>query len=236
MSDRHDTVTAPAVELEAVTKEFDQVRALDRVDLSIRQGEFVSIIGPSGCGKSTLLNLVAALDAPTSGTVKVSGRRLTDIKDISRYRRQEVGLVFQLHNLLPRISVLANIEVVMFGTHRTSRARRARAVELLREVDLEGRETRLPTQLSGGERQRVAIARALANDPHLLLADEPTGNLDPESAGRVMDLFDHVHATGVSILMVTHDASLAPSAERIVSMRAGRIVSIEPSARAPAAL
>ncbi len=213
-----------AVELRQVVKIYDgNVRALDGVDLAVTSGEFVAITGPSGCGKSTLLHLVAALDTPTSGEVRVDGRDLRAVHDLSRFRRDEVGLVFQLHNLIPQVSVMANVEVAMFGTRRSSRQRRARALELLQEMDLGGREDRLPTKLSGGERQRVAIARALANEPRLLLADEPTGNLDSASVGRMLGVFHRLHLTGVTIVLVTHDHSVAEAAERTVVMSDGRI-------------
>jgi putative ABC transport system ATP-binding protein len=216
---------APAIALDEVVKRYaGGIVGLDHVSLSIKKNEFVALTGPSGCGKSTLLHLVAALDEPTSGTVHVNGQNLAKIRDISHFRRKEVGLVFQLHNLLPRISVLANIEVVMYGTHRNTRERRARALALLGEVDLKGRGERLPTQLSGGERQRVAIARALANEPGVLLADEPTGNLDAESALRIMELFDRVRTMGVTILLVTHDEGLARLADRTARLEAGRLV------------
>jgi len=215
----------PAIELRDVVKVYEGgVRALDGVDLVVEEGEFVAITGPSGCGKSTLLHLVAALDTPTSGSVLVEGRDLDRVHDMSRFRREQVGLVFQLHNLLPQVSVRANIEVAMFGSRRSARGRRDRALELVQEMDLEGREDRLPTRLSGGERQRVAIARALANEPRLLLADEPTGNLDAASVDRMIGVFHQLHASGVTILLVTHDHSVAQAAQRTVYMRDGRIV------------
>jgi len=215
----------PAIELRDVVKVYEGgVRALDGVDLTVSAGEFIAITGPSGCGKSTLLHLVAALDIPTSGKVLVDGHDLRTIRDLSSFRREQVGLVFQLHNLIPQISVLANIEVAMFATHRSAHKRRARALELVEEMDLAGRENRLPTKLSGGERQRVAIARALANEPRVLLADEPTGNLDSESVNRMLQVFQQLHSTGVTILLVTHDHSVARAAERTVYMRDGRRV------------
>ncbi len=235
MSERHPSTLAPdaarspaeppAIELIDVVKEYGGgVRALDHVSLVVKKGEFVALSGPSGCGKSTLLHLIAALDRPTEGIVRVNGRNLAHIHDLSGFRRLEVGLVFQLHNLLPRISVVANVEIAMYGTHRNSDARRERAMELLEEVDLAGRADRLPTQLSGGERQRVAIARSLANDPAVLLADEPTGNLDAESAHRIMALFARLQHRGMTVLLVTHDLGLASMADRLERIEAGRIV------------
>ncbi len=217
--------SSPAVEVRGVTKSYDgTVMALRGVDLEVTGGEFVAITGTSGCGKSTLLHLLAALDAPTSGSVAVDGRDLAGIRDLSRYRRQEVGLVFQLHNLLPQLTVLANVEVAMLGTGTGRSERRARALDLLARVDLRGLEHRHPTQLSGGERQRTAIARALANRPRVLLADEPTGSLDSASTTRALGLFRSVRDEGVTIVMVTHDPDVAAEAHRIVDMADGRIV------------
>jgi ABC-type lipoprotein export system ATPase subunit len=218
---------APAVEVEDLVKVYEGALgpALDGVSLRVAPGEFVAITGPSGCGKSTLLHLIAALDAPTSGVIRVNGRDLARLHDVNAYRRNEVGLVFQLHNLLPRLSTRQNVEIAMLGTHRSPAERRARALELLADVDLEGREERLPTELSGGERQRVAIARALANEPSILLADEPTGNLDSGSVHTVLTLFGGLrteHAT--TILFVTHDREVASTAERVITMRDGRVV------------
>ncbi len=213
------------VELKNVVKVYGgNVRALDGVSLEISPGEFVAITGPSGCGKSTMLNLVGALDTPTSGAILVDGRDLRRIRDLNKYRREDVGLVFQLHNLLPEQPVIANIGAVMFGAGLNSHDRRAKALDLLEQVDLQGREYRLPTQLSGGERQRVAVARALANSPRLLLADEPTGSLDSDAAKVVMELFHSLHNSGVTIMLVTHDPTIAASADRTIEMRDGRIL------------
>jgi putative ABC transport system ATP-binding protein len=230
MSDRGQAPSsgaAIAIEAAGVTKEFDDgaVRALGGVDLNVSHGEFVAIMGPSGCGKSTLLHLLAALDSPTSGTIRVEGQDLTHLADPSRYRRQTIGLIFQLHNLLPRLSALGNIEVAMMGSRRPRNERRAWALQLLSELDLSGRERRRPSQLSGGERQRVAIARALANNPPVLLADEPTGSLDSSSSANVLALFVRLQRDhGVTTVMVTHQQAVAETADRIFQMRDGKIV------------
>ncbi|MGA2305456.1 MAG: ABC transporter ATP-binding protein [Acidimicrobiales bacterium] len=214
-----------AIEVTGATRNYPgQVVALDGVDLSVAYGEMVAVTGPSGCGKSTLLHLLAAIDAPTAGTVVVAGHDLARLGDLSAYRREEVGLVFQFHNLLPQLPALLNVELPMLGTHRSAHQRRDRARELLAAVDLEGRERRLPTELSGGERQRVAIARALANDPKILLADEPTGSLDSTSTGRFLELLERLSQAGTTIVMVTHDSEVAAHAHRIIEMRDGRVV------------
>jgi putative ABC transport system ATP-binding protein len=227
---RGDVTRPDAVELRRVTKSYERgFRALDEIDLRIAQGEFVAVTGPSGCGKSTMLHLIAALDTPSAGQVLVDGRDLLKIHDLSGYRRNHVGLVFQLHNLLASQPIVANVEAVMFGTRTAARERRARASELLAQVDLAGREHRLPTQLAGGERQRVAVARALANRPRLLLADEPTGSLDSASAVRILELIKQVHETGVTIVLVTHDLSIAAAADRTIHVRDGKVVEVAPA-------
>jgi putative ABC transport system ATP-binding protein len=214
-----------AVEVKGVTRVYPgPVTALAGFDLTMDYGEMVAITGPSGCGKSTLLHLLAAIDSPDAGSVIVAGRDLAHIHDLSEYRRQEVGLVFQFHNLLPHVPALANVELPMFGTHRSARQRKARARELLAEVDLEDCEHRLPTELSGGERQRVAIARALSNDPKILLADEPTGSLDSASTANFMVLLKRLSDEGTTIVMVTHDPELASHAHRVIEMRDGRVI------------
>ena len=217
-----------AVATRELRKHFDGgvVRALDGVELDVLRGEWVAVTGPSGCGKSTLLHLLAALDSPTSGTVQVLGANLGTLRNVERFRRTRVGLVFQLHNLLPQLSAQQNVEVAMFGVIRGRRQRADRARQLLADVDLAGAEGRDPTRLSGGERQRVAIARALANDPPLLLADEPTGSLDSASVTRVIELVQQLRRDRpeLTVVMVTHDARVAAAADRIVHMRDGQIV------------
>ncbi|HZP28500.1 MAG TPA: ABC transporter ATP-binding protein [Acidimicrobiia bacterium] len=214
-----------AIEAIDVTKEYgDRVRALDHANLCVPEGEWLAITGPSGSGKSTLLHLFAALDQPTSGRILVAGRDLRHLPNVDRYRREEVGLVFQLHNLLPHLTARQNLEIAMLGTHRARRTRRERAAALLGEVGLAGKAGRKPPELSGGERQRVALARALANDPRLVLADEPTGSLDPASVSQTLDMFRTLREQhGITIIMVTHDADVAAAADRTVTMREGRI-------------
>ncbi|HYU66700.1 MAG TPA: ABC transporter ATP-binding protein [Jatrophihabitantaceae bacterium] len=219
---------AAVVEVRDVHKDFDHgvVPALTGISLSVGRGEWVAVNGPSGCGKSTLLHLLAALDVPTSGTVEVFGEDLVHLRSPAQFRRTSVGLVFQLHNLLPQLTAAQNVEIAMFGRLRDRAERRERAYRLLAEVDLAGRESRPPTRLSGGERQRVAIARALANDPPLLLADEPTGNLDTASVDHVIELVQRLRQARpeLTVIMVTHDPRVADAADRVVHMRDGRIV------------
>jgi putative ABC transport system ATP-binding protein len=225
----------PAIVVQDVHKDFDGgvVRALNGVDLTVQRGEYVALTGPSGCGKSTLLHLIAALDEPSAGTVLVAGQDVTRLRNPAAFRRDRVGLVFQLHNLLPQLTAAQNIEVAMFGTGLGRRQRSERARELLAQVDLTGRESHTPPRLSGGERQRVAIARALANKPSLLLADEPTGNLDSAAVRRIVDLLADLRSRqpDLSILLVTHDPSVAAGADRIVHMRDGKVVADELASR-----
>jgi len=215
----------PAIETVDVVKTFDGgiIRALDGVSLRVEAGEFVALTGPSGCGKSTLLHLIAGLDSPTSGAVWVDGQELGRIRDMDAFRRREVGLVFQLHNLLPHLTALQNIEVAMLGNGFSHKEQRQRAQELLEAVGLGAKAKTEPTRLSGGERQRLAIARALANRPRVLLADEPTGNLDSESVDRVLKLISGLRDSLLAVLLVTHDAHVASMADRVVRMRDGRV-------------
>lgn len=201
------------------------VRALDQVNLAVQAGEFLAVMGPSGCGKSTLLNLLGALDQPTEGAVWVAGEDLSRLKDVDRFRARTVGFVFQLHNLLPTLTAVENVEVPMQGQGLNRKQRRERAANLLKLVDLSDRQDHLPSQLSGGQRQRVAIARALANDPALILADEPTGALDSQSGEEFLKLLaDLNRSQGTTIVVVTHDRRVAQATQRILRMRDGQIV------------
>ena len=215
-----------AIEVRGLEKSFEEgrIKALNGMELTVATGEFVAIVGPSGCGKSTLLHLVAALDQPDGGEIRVAGHDLLSRKDLNHYRARHVGMVFQLHNLLPALTALENVQVPMFELGRPPRERRRRAGELLRLVGLEGRERNRPPELSGGERQRVAIARALANDAPILLADEPTGSLDSEAGRRILDLLEELRRErGLTVVLVTHDPGVAARADRVVRMLDGRL-------------
>jgi ABC-type lipoprotein export system ATPase subunit len=201
------------------------VNALNGVNLAIEEDEFVAVMGPSGSGKSTLLNMVGALDQPTSGEVLVAGEALSALVDPDRFRSQMVGFVFQLHHLIPILTAVENVTVPMRELRMNSKERVARANMLLEIVGLGKKASQLPTQLSGGERQRVAIARALANEPCLILADEPTGNLDTSSGMEIMGIFKDLNRNyGTTVIVVTHDSSVARSADRIVHLLDGEIV------------
>jgi putative ABC transport system ATP-binding protein len=207
-----------------------EVHAVEDVDISIRRGEYVAIMGPSGSGKSTLLNLLGALDRPTAGEVYFEETPFSRLGSLDRFRSQKLGFVFQSFYLLPVLTAAENVQVPMFETPWGPEQRAARAAELLNTVGLSHRVRHMPNQLSIGERQRVAVARALANEPILLLADEPTGNLDSKAAAGIFDLFDHLHQErGVTIVLITHDEGFAHRAKRLVRMRDGKIVSDESS-------
>ncbi len=201
------------------------VHALDDINLAVAAGEFVAIMGPSGCGKSTLLNMLGALDQPTAGEVWVAGENLARLKDVDAFRASTVGFIFQLHNLLPTLSALENVETPMQGRVASARVRRARALHLLERVGLAERARALPNQLSGGQRQRIAIARALANSPKLVLADEPTGALDSQSGEEILRLIGELNRSeGATVAVVTHDRRVAQATQRILRMQDGRIV------------
>lgn len=202
----------------------DEIRALDNVNLTVQEGELLSVMGPSGSGKSTLLNLIGALDRPTDGKVLISGQDLADIRNVDEFRATTVGFVFQLHNLLPTLTSRENVEVPMQG-RLGSAERRSRAEELLSLVDLADRMDHLPNQLSGGQRQRVAVARALANQPPLVLADEPTGNLDSTAGKALMELIRRLNREQrTTFLVVTHDPAVARQTNRVIVMGDGKIV------------
>ncbi len=206
------------------------VAALSEVDLTVPAGEFTALVGPSGSGKSTLLNLIGGLDHPSSGEIRVNGLSLgaADEPELMRYRRERVGFIFQSFNLLPTLTALENVEAPLMLAEVSRRERRERAQALLESVGLEARTHHKPNELSGGEKQRVAIARALANRPVLLLADEPTGNLDSKTGRAVLDLLcGLLAAQGLTLIMVTHDPEIAAHAHRIIHLRDGRIQSIE---------
>src|SRR5271170_2184742 len=216
------------------TMGVDQVvNALCGITMSIRHNEYVAIMGPSGSGKSTLMNLIGCLDTPTKGKYWLNGHLVSELNDdeLARIRNREIGFVFQTFNLLARATALHNVELPLIynGTPAAQRLERAQAA--LRAVNLDGRMHHKPNELSGGQRQRVAIARALINRPSIILADEPTGNLDSKTGDEIMALFDDLHSKGNTIVLVTHEPDIAEFAHRIVHIRDGRIFSDEPSAR-----
>lgn len=220
--------TTLAVKAEGLTKHYEngRITALDGLDLAVEVGEFVALCGPSGCGKSTLLNMLAGIDRPDSGLLEVAGKSLAGLSDeeVDVYRGQTVGLVFQLHNLLPNLTAVENVQVPMLTTSVNALERRKRASMLLERVGLHGRERSRPATLSGGERQRVAIARALANQPQILLADEPTGALDSKNGERLLELLEAIRSEfKTTLIVVTHDQRLAERAERVVNMLDGRV-------------
>jgi putative ABC transport system ATP-binding protein len=213
------------------------VRALRGVDLAVRQGEFVAVMGPSGCGKSTLLNLIAGLDTPTDGEVLIAGESLAggSEDELARVRRKHVGVVFQFFNLLEGMTVLENVALPAVAAGSSRHRAESRARELLDLLGLADRARLLPGPLSGGQRQRLAIARALANRPTVLLADEPTGALDSAGGAEVLELFRALHASGQTIVLVTHDERVAAPAERVLHMRDGRLIgAVAPPAAAEA--
>jgi len=199
------------------------VRAVDEVDLDVASGETVAVMGPSGCGKSTLLHLLGGLDRPTGGELWLAGQRHDQMgeRGLSRLRRDAVGFVFQAFHLMDELTAVENVELPALLAGRPARAARRRATELIERVGLAERARFLPSALSGGQRQRVAIARALANEPQVVLADEPTGNLDSAATLEVLRLFDSLHAAGQTLVIVTHDARIAATADRMISMRDG---------------
>jgi putative ABC transport system ATP-binding protein len=222
--------SAPIVSLRDVRRDYalgaERVHALQGVSLDVERADYVAIVGPSGCGKSTLLNLVGVIDQPTSGTVTIAGKRVDAMSDreATSFRLHNIGFVFQRFYLMPILSALENVALPMAEARVTRDERNSRAAELLAYVGLSARERHRPSELSGGEQQRVAIARALANHPALLLADEPTGELDARTGTEIISLFERLSSDGTTIVVVTHDEDLAHAARHNVHMRDGRIV------------
>jgi putative ABC transport system ATP-binding protein len=206
-----------------------EINAVSGVDIEIRRGEYVAIMGPSGSGKSTLMNLIGCLDSPSKGDYYINGRLVSSMTDdeLARIRNKEIGFVFQTFNLLPRATSLHNVELPLIYAGISAEDRIARARKALSQVDLEQRMHHKPNELSGGQRQRVAIARALVNDPSILLADEPTGNLDTATGNEIMALFERLHQQGNTIVLVTHEHDIAMHAHRIIFVRDGKVAKDE---------
>ena len=217
-----------AVEIKDLYKSYEngRIKALNGINLTIKDGEFVSIIGPSGSGKSTLLNMLGALDVPDSGSISVAGEDLKSSKNLNEFRGEKIGFIFQLHNLIPNISVRENVEIPMFTQGMSSKEMKNCALKLLDDVGLKDKADILPNKLSGGERQRVAIARALANDPSIILADEPTGSLDSKTSSKILKQLIYLHEDkNVTLIIVTHDMDVAKLADRVVEVLDGEIIS-----------
>jgi putative ABC transport system ATP-binding protein len=227
--------TPPLIETRGLEKHYqmgaETVRALRGVDLAIHANEYVAIMGPSGSGKSTLMNLIGCLDTPTAGDYILNGNHVAGMGDdqLARVRNREIGFVFQTFNLLPRSTALENVELPLVYGGVGARERRERAVAALKAVELGDRLDHRPNELSGGQRQRVAIARALVTRPSIILADEPTGNLDSRTSEEIMALFERLHAEGQTVIMVTHEPDIAARAHRVVTLRDGVISSDEPA-------
>jgi putative ABC transport system ATP-binding protein len=227
------TNDANTYELVGVERSYSKggvtVNALRGIDLTIKKGEMIALEGPSGSGKTTLLQLLGALDVPTKGIVRFAGRELERSSDseLTKIRNEEIGFVFQQFNLIPTLTAEENVAIAMVPRHLDRATRIARGVELLNQVGLGHRLGHLPSRLSGGEQQRVAIARALANEPRVVVADEPTGNLDTETAAGVMDLIAQLHSeSGVTVILATHDESISTRAQRRIRLRDGRVVDL----------
>jgi putative ABC transport system ATP-binding protein len=223
------------IDIRDITKVYqmgqEQVHALSGVNLGVERGEYVAIMGPSGSGKSTLMNLIGCLDTPTSGSYVLNGRevaRMTD-DELAAIRNQEIGFVFQTFNLLPRTNALQQVELPLVYSGLARKERRERAVKALEAVGLGDRMNHQPNEMSGGQRQRVAVARALINDPSILLADEPTGNLDSQTGAEIMALFEDLNRRGNTIVLVTHEEDIAAHARRIVRLRDGKVLQDQPN-------
>jgi putative ABC transport system ATP-binding protein len=217
------------LELRNVSKIYrlggEEIRALDDVTLDIEAGQFISIIGPSGSGKSTLMHILGCLDTPSSGTIRLDGKMIQDAtsRELAQIRNRKIGFVFQFFNLLPKLNVLQNVELPMIYSGISARQRRERAMASLRMVEMENRAKHRPSQLSGGQQQRTAIARALVNDPRIVFADEPTGNLDSHTGELILQMFSRLSSEGRTIILVTHDPEIAAVTPRRIEIRDGRV-------------
>lgn len=214
------------VNLENVTKSYDKglTKTLKNINLQIEKGTAISIMGPSGSGKSTLLNMIGALDIPDNGKIVIDSTDIATIKDLSEFRRKTVGFVFQLHNLIPNLTSRENVELPMYGTGLKAEEMKKRALKLLKSVGLESLSNQKPNILSGGERQRVAVARSLANNPRIILADEPTGSLDTKNGKIILDLLhQHQKTLGATLIIVTHDPQIAGKSQKIIMLKDGQI-------------
>src|SRR5215218_3445312 len=203
----------------------EEIHALRGVSIQIERGEYVAIMGPSGSGKSTLMNLIGCLDTPSQGSYLLNDKQVSQMNDneLARIRNEEIGFVFQTFNLLPRASALQNVELPLVYAGVSGKVRQERARQALEKVELTSRSAHRPNELSGGQRQRVAIARALVNNPSILLADEPTGNLDSKTGEEIMAVFERLHETGNTIILVTHEADIAAHAHRVIYVRDGQV-------------
>ena len=221
----------PIIEIKNITRDFplgnEIVHVLKGIDLNINKGEYVALMGPSGSGKSTLMNLLGCLDTPTGGTYILNGKQVSEMEDeeLAEIRNKEIGFVFQTFNLMPRTTALDNVALPMVYAGYSKSERNERATEVLTQVGLSDRMDHKPNQLSGGQRQRVAVARALVNKPSIILADEPTGNLDSKTSLEIMTLFDDIHANGNTVILVTHEEDVAQHAHRIIRLRDGVVES-----------
>lgn len=221
----------PIIHIKEITRDFplgeEIIHVLKGIDLTINKGEYVALMGPSGSGKSTLMNLLGCLDTPTSGTYILNGKKVSEMDDteLAEIRNKEIGFVFQTFNLMPRTTALDNVALPMVYAGYSKSERIARATEVLQQVGLADRMDHKPNQLSGGQRQRVAVARALVNRPAIILADEPTGNLDSKTSIEIMNLFNEIHAHGNTVILVTHEEEIAAHAHRVIRLRDGLIES-----------
>ena len=218
--------TENIIEIRDLKKSYDngKIKAINGMNLVVRKGEFISIMGPSGSGKSSLLNMIGALDTADDGYISVADIDLRKTKNLSDFRSKEIGFVFQMHNLIPNLSVIENVEIPMYETNTSSKEMRERALELLNAVGLEDKINQKPTKLSGGQRQRVAIARALVNRPSIILADEPTGSLDSKTGELILDLLKELHKKeNVTLVLVTHEPYIGKMAERTITVLDGKV-------------